>query len=355
MKKLVLILTAVAVLLAFAVPAFASDTSWAGEFTFGGITPFDHTQVNNGYGNLYADATYTVDDYNDVVFEFGGGFGNASSVAGAGGPAAVISPVNAWTVGAAFLKTAVGDYMGLPIPLTSKAGWASLYSTKFEVSGHAYERTPIRSNIAGSGFYFNMDFGMAMVDFGFNMDAGGTDAAPMIDYGVLITLPEVGPAFVEAFYMIADNHEFKGKFGVDGNAAFGPAKAAAGFVYDTLMETWAFGIGGAYSVSIASLGVSLNGNDVDILNQIGIDANIAPSDMYGVDVGVGLCMAEGADSFQGIDVSAYVAPGASKWAVGYLYTENGYAYAAPSNTYAEVDAAGSPLGGGLYFKCDIDF
>ncbi len=349
MKKLVLILTAVAVLVAFAVPALASDASWAGEFTFGGITPFEHSEVNNGYGNLYADVTYSVDDYNDVVFEFGGGFGNASSVAGAGA-AAVISPVNAWTIGAAFLQTSVGDYLGLAIPLTAKAGFASLYSSKYEVSGHAWERTPVRSNIAGHGFYFNADFGMAIVDFGFNMEAGGTDAAPQIDYGVLVTLPEVGPAFAEAFYMINDNHEFKGAFGVDGNASFGPAKAAAGFKYDTLMETWAFGVGGAYSVSIATLGVSLNGNDVDAINMLGIDVNIAPSDMYGADVAVGLGLAENAETFQGLEVSAYLAPGASKWRAGYLVTDQGYAYASQATSFAE------PLGGGgLFLACDIDF
>lgn len=332
MKKLVLILTAVAVLVAFAVPALASDASWAGEFTFGGITPFEHSEVNNGYGNLYADVTYGVDDYNDVVFEFAG------------------NVATGWTVGAAFLKTAVGDYLGLAIPLSAKAGFTSLYSSKFEVSGHAWERTPIRSNIAGNGFYFNADFGMAVVDFGFNMEAGGTDAAPMIDYGVLITLPEVGPAFVEAFYMINDNHEFKGAFGVDGNAAFGPAKAAAGFKYDTLMETWAFGVGASYSVSIATLGVSLNGNDVDAINMLGIDANIAPSDMYGADVAVGLGLAENAETFQGLEVSAYLAPGASKWRVGYLVTDQGYAYASQATSFAE------PLGGGgLFLACDIDF
>ncbi|MFW6138267.1 MAG: hypothetical protein ACOC7U_03745 [Spirochaetota bacterium] len=259
-----------------------------------------------------------------------------------------------WTVGAAYLTSDVGAFAGLPVGLTSKAGYTSLYSSKYEVSGHAYERTLVRSNIAGNGFYFNLDFDTAMLDVGFNMDAGGTDAAPAVDYGVLLTVPEVGPGMVEAFYMVADNHEFKGKFGVDGSADFGVASAAAGFMYDVLNETWAYGVGASAPVSMATIGVSLNGNDTDTLNQLGFDVNLALADAYGLDAGLGLSMAEGAETFQGADISAYYQPGASKWVVGYLITETGYTYAAPANSAAEGTVA-DPLGGGLFLKCDIDF
>jgi len=343
MKKLVVVISAI-FLVAFAVPALASDVSWTGEFTFGGITSFQAGETNNGYGNLYTDATWSVDDYTSVVFEFAGGFGNV-----------VTDPTptfgNAWTVGAAYLETDLGAALGTGFGLTMKGGYSSLYSTKYEVSGHGYERSDVREGIEGvGGFYATFDFDMATLGVGFTMDPK-PGAAAVADYGVLLTLPEVGPAWVEAFYMIQDNEDFKGVFGAAVKATdLGPASVAAGFQYDTAAETWAYGVGASAAVDIATVGVSLNGNDTDPLNQVGIDLNVAPADNYGADVGIGLSMADGADTFQGADISGYYKAGASKWVVGYLITKQGYKYAAPATSAAE--AAG---GGGLYIKCDVDF
>jgi len=332
MKKLLVVFSAILLVVAFAVPALASEVTWSGEFTFGGITSFQAGETNNGYDYLYTDAEWAVDDYTTVLFEFGG-------VAGGN-----------WTVDAAYLKTDLGAALGTGFGLTVKGGYTSLYSSKFEVSGNAYERTPIRSNIAGSGFYATFDFDMATLDVGFNMEPK-PGAAPVADYGVLLTLPEVGPAVVEAFYMINDNEDFKGAFGADAKVTdLGPASVAVGFKYDTAAETWAYGVGVSAAVSMATVGASLNGNDVDTLNQVGIDLNVAPADEYGLDVGIGLSMADGADTFQGADISGYYKAGASKWVVGYLITKQGYTYAAPATSAAEP--AG---GGGLYIKCDVDF
>ncbi len=54
----------------------------------------------------------------------------------------------------------MGEALGLPVGLVTKGGFTSIWSRKYEVSGHAYERTLVRSNIAGHEFVFSIDAGM---------------------------------------------------------------------------------------------------------------------------------------------------------------------------------------------------
>ena len=98
---------------------------------------------------------------------------------------------------------------------------------------------------------------------------------------------------------------------------------------------------------MATLGVSLDGNDTDALNTIGIDANLAPADNYGLDVGIMLSMADGADTFQCADISAYYKVGAATIRVGYDVTETGEAYTAPAVLTDDK--------GGLYADVYIEF
>jgi len=337
MRKLLVVLSALLLVAGLTVVASASDVSFSGEFTGGGITSFTEGEAAYGYGNLYTDAEWSVDDYNTVLFEFGG------SVSGGG---------QSWTVGAAYLESDLGAVLDLGVGLTVKTGYSSLYSSKYEVSGNAYERTLVRKGIGpDGGTYLSFDFGSATLDLGFGWGVS--------DYGAVLSVPEVGPATVEAFYIVSNNADFKGTFGADVNVAeLGPASVAAGFAYNTVDEKYAYGFGVSASFGIASVGAGLNGNKDNPLNQVGIDLNLAPADNYGIDVGIGLSFADDdptttadeSEAFQGADVAAYYKVGASTWYVGYLVTEQGYSYDAPTTS-----GAATAGGGGFYIKGDIDF
>jgi hypothetical protein len=148
--------------------------------------------------------------------------------------------------------------------------------------------------------------------------------------------------------MAPNNADMKGAFGADVKATDllnGMLGLAAGFKYDSVAETWAYGVGASVKYNIVTAGVSLNGNDVDALNQMGIDVDAALTEKYGATFAMGLSFAEGADTFQGADISGYVKAGGATWRVGYIITENGYAYG--SNVAAPE--------GGLYFSAGIDF
>ncbi len=113
MKKLLVVFTAILVV-AFAVPAFAADDAWSGEFTFGGITGFSETKVTNAFGNLYTDVFFEVDSYNKVLFEFVG----TVTTDGTGGT---------FTVGAANLESDIGEAAGLPVGLKVRGGLSSIW------------------------------------------------------------------------------------------------------------------------------------------------------------------------------------------------------------------------------------
>ncbi|MGQ9616732.1 MAG: hypothetical protein ACUVWJ_10090, partial [Spirochaetota bacterium] len=215
---------------------------------------------------------------------------------------------------------------------------------KYEVSGHAYERTLVRSSVDPVGLVAAFDFGPATLDvgIGFGQGVGGNDL------GLLLTVPEVGPASLEVFYMAPNNDDFKGKFGVDVKAADlldGMLGLAAGFMYDTVNEVYAYGVGASVKYNIVTAGVSFNGNKDNPMNQMGIDVDAALTDQFGATFAMGLSFAEGADTFQGADISGYAKAGGATWRVGYIITENGYAYG--SNVSAPE--------GGLYFSAGIDF
>jgi len=325
MKKLGIMLAAVVMLIAFAVPAMASDVSISGEFDYSAITPFDAAKAAEGFGNYYFDMIFDVDEYNEVLIEFWGDLPQGSAA----------------NLGYFQLTTDVGSAFDLPIGVKTKAGITSIYSSKFEVSGYAYERA-VRPAVDPICFVAALDFDMATLDVGVGYGQGGEANN---DIGFLLVLPEVGPATVEAYYMANDNADFKGWVGGNAKADLGMASVAGMFAYDMVDEVWAYGVGASAGVDIATIGVSLNGNDADALNQVGIDVDAKLTDMYGVTGTVGLSFAEADEAFQGADISAYVTPGGATWRVGYIITENNYAYG--SNV--------AVLDGGFYISAGIDF
>ncbi len=191
-----------------------------------------------------------------------------------------------------------------------------------------------------------------MFDIAWTMDAPVAGVAQN-EYAVMVTLPEIGPASAEIGYFM--DSEFTGLFQANVQA-LGIADlvdVAGGFTYDTTdgaAVPWYWGFGIAASYNIAKAGVSIDGNDTNAIETLGIDLNVEQGDI-GADVGTALNLYDGApETFGGIDASVYYSPGASTWRVGYLFENDGsFLYNAPALNGSGI--AGE--GGGLYFGCYI--
>ena len=379
MKKLLIFLSALVIVAFIAAPVFAMEMyepeqraaklaeekasvlKASGELTFGAITPFDSADEAVGYANMYVDFTLWPDEYNSILFELAGSkvFAQGPTVVTEdyGVPIGEVTYVEdsngLFTVPYFELTTDVGKALDLPMGLKNTAGLTSLYTSKYEVTGLAYERTQVRSWIDPLAWKFAADFGgfkaTAALGFGF----GDVDQN---DVGIFVEIPEVGPAVVEAWYLSENNAEMKGKTGFDVKAADlmdGMLGVAAGLVYDVAEDAGGWGVGASIMYDPFTIGASVNGYDQDPLWQLGVDANWALNDTFGLDAALGYSFADddettdlAEDGFQGIEFSVYAKVGAAKWAVGYTYADNtGFAYA----------PAVSAPDGGIFVNADVDF
>jgi hypothetical protein len=362
MKKLLVVLSVLFVVALFASTALAQNmydpeqrsaklaaekaapVKIGGEFTFGGITNFSAEEANSGFANMYVDISLWPDDFNSFLFELAGDpADNDSQTAGN-----IKIVYWEWT-------TDVGKALDLPVTLKNTAGRTSLYTRKYEVSGLAYER-PVRPNMDPIPWKFAVgtDKFTATAGIGFGSGFGLLPAAAedTRDIGVLIAIPEIGPASAELFYLAEDNADFKGDVGFNVKALGllnDMLDFAGGFDYNLVAEVWAYGIGVNVKYNKIRAAVSLNGNDANALNQLGIDAAFAATDVFGLDAAVGLCMADGADTFQGAEVSVYAKVGVSKWNVGYQIKDNPVG---PGFNYVPAVANNK---GGLFVAVDTNF
>jgi hypothetical protein len=362
MKKLFLIFSAVVVLIAFAVPAFAMEMydpeqrmaklyeeqaavlKASGELTFGSISPFDSADAAIGFANMYVDFTLWPDEYNSVLFELAGTTDFEQ-----------VEPTMPYFE----LTTDVGAFLGLPVGLKNTAGVTSLYTNKYEVTGHAYERTLVRTAIDPLAWKFAVDAGMvqltAALGFGETDPAG--DGA-FNDIGVYAFVPDVGGiAEVEAWYLAQDDPDYKGKFGFSAKAdglVGGMLGVAGGFMYDTTDAAdaaelrWNWGAGVSVDYMMAAIGVSANGHETNVLNLAAIDVDLAFGD-FGLIGTAAIWDADATDEndfgFYGAEIAGYISVGNSKWTVGYEITEDAYAYS-PSKAGPQ---------GGVFVNADIDF
>jgi hypothetical protein len=349
MKKLLVVFTAILVV-AFAAPAFATDATWSGELDFGGITAFDKADFDSAWVNGYTDLTLDVDDYTDIVLEFG--WGDGATLAD-------------WAVWYAGVDTDLGMALGLPVGLIMSGGYINIWSNKYEVTGHATERDKIRSNIGTSPmFVAAVDVGMATIKAGVGFETG-----PMAqDYAVYVDAPGIADMVdLEVGYFISDNDDFKGQFMVSAKATdiMGMIGVAGGFKYDATDEdgpdgipgnaddpiAWFWGLGvKADLMDMIGLGVSVAGQKDEAFRNLNVDANVAITDEFGIDVGLGLGFGDVLDTFGGLEPSVYYTAGAATWRLGYLYQAsdvNNYMYAAPMA--APVD------GSGLFLNVGLDF
>jgi hypothetical protein len=313
-----------------------------GEMTFGMATPFDAEKADIGFSNYYVDVSIWPFEYNAVTIELKGDEEFPGSA----------TYIGFWQAPYFYLSTDLGAWFDLPVGFMNKIGVLSLYSRKYEVSGHAYERTLVRSAIDPVSWVASIDAGMATVDFALGFgetdpDGIGPDLAENYrDIGFILTVPELGPVDFEAFYLAQDNADYKGNVGADVKLVgmVPMLDFAGGVMYDLVLEVVNYGFGASFVYDMLTLGASFNGNDTDAINDIGVDA-VVDLGGYGLEGGLGLSGAEGADTFQGAEISAWVSVNASKWRAGYIITDLGYAYA----------SAVAPLEGGFFITADIDF
>jgi hypothetical protein len=364
----------------------ASPLKASGEFTFGMLTPFDSDFAGIGFANAYVDFTWYPDEYNSLLMElaFTKEYTQNVNIAGA----AVKFPYFE-------LTTDVGKALDLPVGLLNTIGLTSFNTNKFEVSGHAWERTKIRSAIDPVAWKIKADLGKAqittLIGFGERTnDATApwstlpTDATKTTpkgsynDFGVYAFMPEIGPVQAEAWYLSQNNPDFKGKVGVSvkTNKAFIKEMVtfAGGFMYNMVDNSaagyawdgyktgtlaaddkyWAWGAGAKMNLMGAGIGLSMNGDVMDAFDQLAVDVDYQIKEgPFGVQADAGFTFADVTTSaFLGAEFSVYVKAGGAKWNIGYLLDGDdqdkyGYAY-----SVAKVNPKSK---GGLFVVGDINF
>jgi hypothetical protein len=344
MKKVILLIMSALLIFALAVPAMA-DVSWSGRLLGSMVTAFapKDGKATYSYYYLYTDLIAEVDEYNTLTFEFGGNGASTSGVSAS------------WVVDAAFIDTDVGAYFGLPVGVMGTFGnfWAC--TRKYEATWHAWERTPIRQCYHINAVKATLDFGMGdlavLTSIGDDFDAGTAGIQPV--QAVILNLPELGPVDLEVFMYGMGQDEFKPIIAGDAKIAFAPVDVAVGFGFDlakgahlgTGGTDWTYGIGAAADLGTFRAGAAINGNNTDALNQVALEAGAELMEGLRADVGVGLSLASGADTFQGAEISVALEPGASTWRIGYIITQNSYSYTAVT----------SLKDGGLFVTGDLSF
>ena len=341
MKKVILLIMSVLLIFALAVPAMAG-VSWSGRILASMVTAFapKEGKATNRYYYAYTDLVAEVDEYNTLVFEF-----TADANPGIRSD---------WGVYSAYIDTDVGAYFGLPVGLMGRFGnyWAC--TRKYEATWHATERAPLRQCNQINGVQATLDFGMGNVAVLTSIGdtyvgAGNTNPVQAI----ILNLPELGPVDLEAFLYGYGQEDFKPIIAADVKVGFDPVVVAAGFGFDLAKgdhlggttQEWAYGVGAAADLGMFRAGAAINGNSDDVLNAVALEAGAELMEGIRADVGVGLSLADGADTFQGAEVSVCLQPGASEWRVGYIITTTGYSYTSVT----------SLTDGGLFVQGDLSF
>jgi hypothetical protein len=355
MKKLLVVLSVLFVVALIAGSAFAASMydpenraaklaaekaapiKIGGEFTFGAITDFTPAEGTSGYYNMYTDVTLWPDDFNSFMFRIAG------STPADWSDNSITVPYWEWT-------TDIGKALDLPVTLKATAGKTSLWTRKYEVSGLAYER-PVRPNIDPLPWKvaIGTDKFTVTAAIGFSEGLFPTNTDADNDIGVLVAIPAIGPASAELFYLAMDNADMKGTVGFNVQAMGllnEMLDIAAGFSDNLATETWAYGIGANVKYNKIRAAVSINGNDVDAISQLGIDAAFAATDMFGIDAAVGLNLTDVGDTFQGAEFSGYAMVGVSKWSIGYQIKDG--------TAFNYVPAVANTQGG-LFVAVDTNF
>jgi hypothetical protein len=353
MKKVILLIMAALLVVAFAVPAMADMPdhpvgSAAGdvELTRGmngtfitGFAPAEG-KASFGYWYIYMDVVADVDEYNTLLFEFG--LWNASTAGTAGSV----------TVDSAYMDTDLGAYFGLPVGVVARLGNWWLHTRDFEATWSEVESSWQEQWYQINGVQGELDFGIGSLTVATSIGedwAGDGGTHPV--QAAILNMPELGPVDLQAFLYSVGQTDFKPLIGANVKVSFEPVDVAAGFAFDMaegahIAGDWGYGVGAAATLGAFRAGAALNGNSNDALNSINIEAGYELTEFLRADAGVGLSLAEGADTFQGAEVSVALMPGESEWRFGYIITQAAaYEYL---SKFGQVD-------GGLFIQGSLGF
>jgi hypothetical protein len=326
MKKLLLL----AVLLGLmALPGFASDISFGGDFEYGFIHDMDDAMAEKTTVNF--DIKATVDDYNSLKIEF---------------------DVYDLVVDKAYCTTDIGTFFELPVGL--KLDWGYIKPNANRYVGVSERGNEKIYNFEKLYWGFNLLATIQMAEIELAVDPG----QGRIMAGLAVKEPIAGLNAELYYYQGHDAaHDVfdEGSIGVSLNYATDISgfalKVGAGLEYllteDADME---FGAGVSGTYSIAKLTVGYNGNASDPAEKITATVAVTPVDLAtiyaGLEVKLDEATVDAEEQLQGVDLGVQLKLGACSIYLGYLYTEvGGGKWKAPE---ANTD-------GGIYVKCDIDY
>jgi hypothetical protein len=349
-----------------ALPMFASDFTFGGDFEYGVISDLDGNEADTSTLNL--DIKATVDDYNSLSVEF---------------------DLEDKVLDKAVLTTDIGSFLELPIGL--KLDWGSVDPDCNEFNGFIGYYTDEPWDLSQGDYWgFNLLATIDMVEIELAMDPGqyvvgevDDDGNPLEENagkllaGIVFREPIPG-LNAELFYYQNGSALGDGSdvaldvmdeglivcsvgYGMDVNDDLS-LNVGAGLGYllaevedEEINMEYAFGLKTVYSM--ATLIVGLNGDNVDPLNEVAATIEVAPIDLITLYSGIELKMSEAAseedETFQGADMGMYFTFGKTKIYVGYLVTDA--LVTNDGDGKGGLYAPSEPGTGGAYIKCDIDY
>jgi hypothetical protein len=349
MKKLLVLSVLLGLM---ALPMFASDITFGGDFTFGFIGDFGDNE--NEIGDMTIDVKAAIDDYNSLVFEFNS-LENAD-----------VTPEKA------LVTTDVGAWLGLPVGIVVNWGWDDPDMNEFQIISAYENEDPWNFSPAEYwGLDFLISYNIMEFEFAFNPNGSNVPnpfpppaSIPTPDGGYLLAglaVKEPIPGLNAEVYYFQNVSAFdeygEGRIGFDAAYATEVAgfalEAGAYFGYDlldTATDAWAYGVGLSGAISMFTMTVGLDGNETDALNGLTATAVVAPIDM--LDIYAGMYYDGAGSELREIDLGINPHVGAVEVYIGYL-VDGDSALSAGDNFHAPPGLASGDSG--AYIKFDVNY
>lgn len=334
MKKIAIVL-----LMALAlVSIVAAEATVSGEFEYGMMV--NSAAIGNEFDKVEFDFNATIDDYNTF---------SAELEAAGSTPTLDLAVASAGYVDFTWAEVTTdwGKLLGLPVGLTTTTGYDGFGYLDDAFTGWGYEDVAAYYLPNGASTKVAVTVNdMFSFDVDWNYMFDGSSIPVLVGATVA-----VDPVTVKVAYdMYAENFGAEVMFSTAvGDGMNLDVQAALDYdMTDGAANEYVYGFGAYFSAAGAMIGVSLNGDDVDALGDLGVDLNYGLSDALSADVAAGFDMRDGADTFQGLSVSATYAAGAVDYTLG-------YAYAAVDGGTFNYNAEKAIADGGLFMNVQLDF
>jgi hypothetical protein len=187
--------------------------------------------------------------------------------------------------------------------------------------------------------------------------------------GMVAVASAFGPVEVEAFFSDDGNKKPE-----DGNVGFGLAfsqevvpgtvdlSVGADFVSflgaTGSAPAFAFGVGASAGLmdGMATVGVSFKGEDGKEADALGFDLNVAPVAFAGLDLGVAIGLDSAyQESFNSLEASAYLKPGAATYRLGYAFYDGTKDGATIKTDYKSMGKIAGAESGFMFFNVSLSY